>query len=1083
MTDLGDRYTYRDEVVRLLRLDVLGPVGGPDEVLVGTEPLTAYITGVLHPRRPVPPRSDGDPTDPDEGFDEKDVDLGSAVLGRDEQPDTGVAMANVADPVSMGLTFAVDPRVSPTVEVRARAAVYDPEDASGAAVEARRAEKRTVGTTGLRWRRRELDLGPVVVDVTRPFGPDGVRLAPGLLLKARVREPEGDAVAVTVTLVNDRDFDRFELLKDGECFFQTSLEVSVPEQAPALVERPAPADSGDDELLLNRLLYRHAPVFATGHGCAAVWDWTPPPVGTPAAMTDRAAVASVRTEFVPSHEVLLTQPKGVDEPRLSMRWLATAPRDEVLAALRDVAAGYAVWIDRRYEEAERLRGTEFGKVALSQVEDCVTALGRIRHGVDVLARSGERGAAAFEAFQLANQAMSTQRSRTSWIKDGRRAEPVEDGAWRPFQICFLLLCLAGIEDPDHPDRGVADLLWFPTGGGKTEAYLGLIAFTVFLRRLRLGPLGAGVTVLMRYTLRLLTLQQFERAAALMCAMETMRREDPTRLGTAPMAIGMWVGKAATPNTLKVAKVQIDRLRREEELQDENPVQLRSCPWCGEPLGPRDHEVLGGPVEEMVIRCPGNGCPFGAGLPVHVVDDEVYRVQPTLIIATVDKFARIAWRSDVASLFNRTGALPGTPPPELIVQDELHLISGPLGTLTGLYETAIDLAAGHPKVVASTATIRRAHEQGKALFDREVRQFPPAGLDARDSWFAVQAPRDAVAARRYVGLVAPSTSQASLLVRAYGSLLHQTYTVDGDDETRDPYWTLVGYFNSLRLLAAAELQVQDDVVAELTRLANRDGVPVPRNLESLAELTSRVQSSKIPRYLKDLERSLTADDGPLDVVRATNMISVGVDVDRLGLMVVMGQPQMTAEYIQATSRVGRRHPGLAVVLYNVARSRDRSHYENFTAFHSALYRQVESTSVTPFSARARDRALHAVYVGAARLTIPAARENGSAAAVEAFAKELERLRGEIVDRVSRISPDEATATDLQLGELTEFWRAMAHMNDGLLYEAPPRRPYNRQPRPVNTALLRSFSDTDLEHSWDTLWSLRDVDVEADLYLER
>ncbi len=326
-----------------------------------------------------------------------------------------------------------------------------------------------------------------------------------------------------------------------------------------------------------------------------------------------------------------------------------------------------------------------------------------------------------------------------------------------------------------------------------------------------------------------------------------------------------------------------------------------------------------------------------------------------------------WRPETKALFNRD--IEGVKPPELIVQDELHLISGPLGTLTGLYETAVDVLAEQPKVIASTATIRRASNQVGALFDRETAQFPPAGVDSRDSWFAVETPRQDKASRRYVGLFTPSGSQATLLVRTYAALLNAAYAAaaEADPKVVDAYWTLVGYFNSLRLLSAAELQVFGDVQDRLEVLAKRDDSGSIRSANALIELSSRADSSEIPRRLKILERELP-DPDVLDVLLATNMISVGVDIDRLGLMAVMGQPQTTAEYIQATSRVGRRHPGLVAVMFNSSRSRDRSHYEKFPSFHSALYREVESTSVTPFSSRSRDRGLHAVIVALTRLMI-------------------------------------------------------------------------------------------------------------------
>jgi ATP-dependent helicase YprA (DUF1998 family) len=468
------------------------------------------------------------------------------------------------------------------------------------------------------------------------------------------------------------------------------------------------------------------------------------------------------------------------------------------------------------------------------------------------------------------------------------------------------------------------------------------------------------------------------------------------------------------------------------------------------------------------------------LPVLVVDSEIYDRRPTLVIATADKFAQIAWRERVADLFNRREAPAGTPPPDLVIQDELHLISGPLGTLAGLYEAAIDVAAGRPKIIASTATIRRADDQGRALFDRTVRQFPPAGLDARDSWFAREAPRERKATRAYVGLFAPATSQATLSIRAHAALLHHAAQLPGDQAVRDAYWTAVSYFTSLRLLSAAELQVRSDVVERLEQLAQRDGC-APRGSLMVRELTSRIDSTEVPAYLRELSEELSGG-GALDVVLATNMISVGVDVDRLGLMVVTGQPQTTAEYIQASSRVGRRDPGLVVMLFNASRSRDRSHYEDFASYHSALYRQVESTSVTPFSPRARDRALRPVLVGLVRLLSPLLRANAAAAHVEQFEGEVQAAVQMILDRVRAVAPEEVAVARAELTHFVNDWVALAE-RPSLTYEAPRRHPH-QGPRDPDAALLRVYGqDDDLEYATPAVWSLRDVDVEVRLLLER
>lgn len=1070
----AEHYRVREELVARLRRELLGPDteagDDPVEVLTQDAPITRYPIGVLFPRpanREAHRRVSEDASE-EEGLDE------APLLGKDSTEEAGGPVEPPASgdrrPSTMGLTFAVAPKIGTEIVISAGAAMYDPVDAEGRPVSAKRAEARTTGDQRERWRRRELQLPDTRVDVTRPgtLDPEPV-LAEGVGLHVLVR-PAGASgtVTVTVTLMNTHVVGEREL-QDAFALFQPSLRVRAANDTSAFVERPAALSAVDVELASSRLLYRHAPTFAVGHGCSAHWDWTPPPVG----LTDieRAGVAEIRSEFVPTHEVLLTDSNPeIDSSALGMLGLAELPDEKVLAALHGLARGYEQWIEAKASEASALAGTTYEDAARIQLETCREALARMREGIRILSDKPD----VMEAFRLANRAMAEQRARSAWVKEGRQGAPdLSVQRWRPFQIAFMLLCLCGIDDPNHPDREISDLLWFPTGGGKTEAYLGLIAFTTFLRRLRRGADGGGVTVLMRYTLRLLTLQQFERATILICAMERMRRAAPDRLGEEGISIGMWVGKSATPNDLKTAGEKLLRLRAGQDLQTENPVQLHACPWCGTALDAHHysvHEDEG----RLDVRCPGPDCDFASGLPVHLVDETVYAARPTLVIATVDKFASMPWRERTAALFNRDRLGDATPPPELIVQDELHLISGPLGTLTGLYETAVDALADQPKVIASTATIRRAAEQGSRLFDRRVSQFPPSGLDARDSWFAVETDRRSKASRRYVGLLAPGTSQSTLLIRTYAALLHQAMRAEASEEVRDAYWTLVGYFNSLRLLSAAELQVNDDVEDYLRLLADRDGTDV-RPSTRYSELTSRVDASLIPARLKEIEKRYP-DPDVRDVLLATNMIAVGVDIDRLGLMAVMGQPQTTAEYIQATSRVGRAHPGLVAVMLNSARSRDRSHYENFLHFHSALYREVESTSVTPFSARSRDRGLHAVVVALARILIPEARENDAAGRVDTY---VDRLRTEIkpllTSRVSAVSPEELQDTSDAFDEFVDWWEKAAEAYGGLLYE-----PKRGNPTP---ALLKPYDDESEDtDAWSTLWSLRDVDAESALFVE-
>jgi hypothetical protein len=1029
MNTLDPYYEFRRKMLRRLEQDLVGPAE-PAET-INDFPLEKYICGILYPRT----EDRIDPTQDDRTADDE---------GEATYADPPVALANEKYPSSAGMTFAIDLTRATEIIVTAKAAIYVPEE----------------GEANATWTRHPLTIEPLTLKVDQPISDQRVVLGDGLELFARIRQADASgAAAVTLALVNTRTATPGR--RDGDAVFQPSLTVEAPIAEPVFVERNVsrPVEIDDADLRSYRLLYREARTFAAGHGCSVDWE----------AESGATHAARVSTTFVPSHALRLADSNPqITSPALSLKRLAQEPKDVLLRELHELFDEYGEWIAEK-ETAATALPAELRNVAEEHLVLCRDTLGRIRDGILALDDDD-----AWEAFRLANRAMWNQRARAVWLRDGKPTDqPDMDGPheWRPFQLAFILQCLRGIVDPQHPDRGIADLLWFPTGGGKTEAYLGLIAFTVFLRRLRRNP-GDGVTVLMRYTLRLLTIQQFDRAALLIACCEQIRRHDD-RLGSTPISVGLWIGKGGSPNTLDEARVAIDRLREDRTVDEANPVQLHTCPWCGEKLGPWQYEIALDPLQ-MRIRCRDASCAFRSGLPVFLVDEDIYRYRPTLIIATSDKFATIPWRHDTGALFNRGSE---SPPPELIVQDELHLISGPLGTLAGLYETAIDLlcsdAGKPPKIVASTATIRRAEDQTKGLFLRRMRQFPPPALDAQDSWFAVEATPEAKGTRLYAGIMAPGASHATLMIRTYASLLQSAYEIDAPGAVRDPYWTLVGYFNSLRVLGGARMQVQDDVSDRLHLIANQN--PRPLDPDSRIELTSRESSGDVPRHLKRMEL-MYPDEDALDVILATNMISVGVDIERLGLMVVMGQPQSTSEYIQSTSRVGRRYPGLVITLFNAARSRDRSHYEAFKTYHSAIYRQVESTSVTPFSARARDRGLHAVLVALARLTIPGLADNTSARSVEDHRGEINLLVERILERVRAVAPGEFDATAAELERVIDQWSARAATVVDLRYTVP------RQPD--KTLLIEAAeADRGQVNTLPTLRSLRDVDQESNLYLVR
>lgn len=1063
-----DYYDFRRRVVDALERDVLGPESS-DETITDP-PTTKYISGVLFP-------SDSSLVDP-----AQDLGEGTEIDGESDQGeswDPAVSMSYVRYPSSMGMTLVVDTAATGTINVSVGGARYVPvetekpaiESAAGAgAHDEAEASSRYFGRRARpreqpNWQRVPLEIAPIEIDLTKPAAGKTTPVDSGLELFQRIRPGDGQGrVSITLVLINTRKSSSSGAAfgNDADSLFQAALRATAPGGGPVFVHRPhGAAHVPEEDVASDRLLYRDAVSMAVGHGTAVDWDSDP---------GDSARATAVYTCMLPRYDLRLADSNpAIDTSALEMRHLMEASRSKALEGLQNLCKDYEQWIshisDQVADVDQVLQAT-----AERHLDRCRDALRRMRAGVELLANDSD----TWEAFRLANRAMLMQRARADWLASGgTTTAPDLNGShrWRPFQIAFILLCLEGVANPDSADRKLADLLWFPTGGGKTEAYLGLLAFAALLRRLRSPLQGHGVTVLMRYTLRLLTIQQFERAALLVCCLETIRRAD-ARLGKEPIEIGLWVGQGATPNTLAEAKVSIDKLRQGIRIQQQNPLQLHRCPWCGKELGPRNLSIAASP-KRLVIACRTAECAFSAGLPVCVVDDDIYARHPMLVIATSDKFASMPWRDSCFSLFN--GDLHGVRPPELIIQDELHLISGPLGTLAGLYETAVDLLCSaqgsKPKVIASTATIRRADEQTMSLFDRGVRQFPSPGISAADSFFATEASPAEKGTRLYVGVIAPGTSQATLLVRTYAAILQAVSEINGDTRIKDPYWTLVGYFNSLRVLGGARMQVQDDVDDRLD-LLSRAHETARREIEHRIELTSRESSGDIPDHLRRMAISLPSSEA-LDVILATNMISVGVDVNRLGLMVVTGQPQSTSEYIQATSRVGRRFPGLVITMLNAAKSRDRSHYESFRDFHAALYRQVESSSVTPFSARARSRALHAVLVALARLTVPGLRANDSASKVGTMRLSLQPAKDAILSRVRQVDEREVESTAAELEQIIDAWVQRAEDQPDLVYS---------NPRHPDKALLgdAGIPFEDFEGTFPTLWSLRDVDRSSHLY---
>jgi len=1035
MTDLQDYYDARDFMVNALRDDLMGSEA--DDV-IHEPPYDRFIVGVLYPQDATGPTLDEDSI-ADDGAESTETSI-------DFQVDPPVALSHVRRPSSCGMTLSV-PDHTTTVTVAVSASRYE-----------------DLGNGD--WNRTQVDL---TLDIHIPGGSTVVSVSPGLDLRIIVRPLRRSSRTVTLALVNTNHRPNVGT-SDHLAWFQPSLEASCRDR---FLDRPSNRSTSlaDDDVLSNDLLFRNARNIAIGHGCAADWN-------------DDLTRAWI--SFIPRCDVRLAN-AGVDDVDLDMATIAGTsqwPEAENLIRL------YEDWIDERARDAAML-DARLLPTAIAHMDEAKEAAGKMREGLAYLQHHED----ASLAFRLMNESMLRQRNAQERIRHGTDPAPQ---SWRPFQLAFILMNIEGLAEPTSPDRDVADLLWFPTGGGKTEAYLGLIAFAILLRRIR-DPEAGGVSVIMRYTLRLLTTQQFERAAGLICSLETVRRGclRPSVAGEAPeigeavqalldtakarlqeskpISVGLWVGQAATPNDITETRSSLTQLGEGKQLDEKNPVQLEQCPWCGQKLTFTDYEAG---LLHLTVRCPNETCPFAVGLPVHIIDSDVYQARPSLVIATVDKFALMAWKAEAQTLFSMDGAHPS---PDLIVQDELHLISGPLGTMVGLYETAVDAACsrnGRPKLIASTATIRRATEQVRSVFDRRTRQFPPPGIDESDSFFSKSASPSMKGARQYVGVMAPGSTHTYLMVRTYAALLQAGHQMQASAEVRDAYWTLVGYFSSLRVLGGAYIQVTDDVPAHIGVIANRTSTPA-RVLEAQPEeITSRVPSSQIRPLLTRLGRTVRDGDAA-DVVLATNMISVGLDVDRLGLMAVMGQPQANAEYIQATSRVGRQHPGLVVVIYNSNRSRDLSHYESFGTYHRALYRDMESNSATPFSPRARDRGLHGALVSCARMTVPELNPSDAPGRASQAEHLLDAIAGGFLERVARIDASQVEPTESQLESLLSAWINTSGL---LRYEGwYPTTQHTLLKQASALITQPSFPVTD--PPWATLTSLRDVDAESSLFLIR
>ena len=1046
---MNDFVQGRERLLRWLRTQLMGPAFVGDEI--SGSPLNHYPTGILFPV------THGEEALDQEASDEEDADP----LGENEH----VPVAPVAKhpryvvPSSIGFSFFIRGTVV-QLQVLCAAARYE-----------------LLTKLGSHYKRSKIGTSACAYTFTAPDRTQGMQQTQRVAaLEDRAGlevlwRPHAEGWIVTVSLFNQQEWHFSSATRDTQ---PNRVEQSLFE-----VDLQCVIECGEvgayphvDKTLLQEeeqeleLQYKGRNIYAVGHGAAVNWHM------------HGSQVRALYSEFLPMVEVpQVTTEIGEDFERvLALTYLATEQdAAEVCTALSHFIQGYADWVSGQQIQASQV-DTDEREAARRMVTRMMTALQRMRRGVALLRRAPK----AAVAFRLANQAMLDQMRQVDEIRGHLRVET--EYRWRPFQLAFLLTVITSVIDEEDHFRGVVDLIWFPTGGGKTEAYLGLIAFLILWRRLTHAATGGGTTVLMRYTLRLLTAQQYLRATRIICALELIRRKTPALQAGEPITIGMWVGAASSPNRFSDAMKVVQR-SVVDPARARYYLVLDACPWCETPFNaPTSYQAT---PQEFHFCCTNPACNFGQYapgiLPCNVVDEALYRAPPTLLVATIDKFARLSWEERAGVFFGQGSHRP----PELVIQDELHLIAGALGSVAGLYEAALDtvltMRGIRPKYIASTATIRMAQDQVKRLYGRELAVFPPPGLSCDDSYFARTIPTAEQPGRMYVGYLAPMLDRKHCMAPLAAALLVAPEIVfspqTNQEHLLDAWWTQVIYNGTLKDVGSSHnaftLDVRD-IVRRLGEDHHRNS-RISRKFPRIAQLTSISSVEENARTFARLEKTRDETDC-LDAVLATNMISVGLDVTRLAVMILNGQPLTTAEYIQASSRVGRGAvPGLVFANFYRDQARSLSHYENFRPYHDAFYRFVEPTSVTPYTYQARTRALHAALVIAIRHVIPHLLRNTQAGQLDPTNAAVQRVVCTLKKRCLDADPERAPETHAHLDRLLAQWAAETR------YCAENKRQLHYASNHNNADRLLYHHDDPLQGLWSTLQSMRNVENTALLAL--
>lgn len=1088
--------TLRKKALDRFNSFVFGPANGVNEFIAGKRGLTLqYLTGILFPQGETRANLNLDGVEENNGA---DVDVNSEFSGDTENP---LSMANESLPSSVGISFVLGEGETFNVDVAgaryqnvSRSKIPLCSDGSFCVTSERASGCMKCNQHGVNCDCEECapegntkiweegysrfpledhvsDLKPI--DSTRKVF-DGLC---ELRIDVRPSIERPKSKVVTVSLINRQtvESDKQSARKSEveKRVFQTELAIS--KQLPFEQYESGHRVTSDLEEQILALQFAHQKTFAVGHGVSVGWSNPTEP--------KQIYIDYIPTEYVnrPLFDRLEAKGKSFSEQSIfELRRLCDPSlKSECIQGFRSLANHYEDWMSD--QENMVVHGLEDAGFEL--VDRMKSTLMRMRAGIDLL----EEKTDLYETFCHANQAMLFQMAQSSGLKKLRndrqseglswpvpaseevvpQAETFEsiglNPSWRPFQLAFFLVSFAGLEGAEN-DRDIADLIWFPTGGGKTEAYLLLASFEMLRRRCRYeSSISGGTSVLARYTLRFLTTDQFSRISSLMVALEKVRKTSQV-YGDEPFSVGMFVGDP-TYNKVDDAREDLDNLFDSRDVR--HKIIVSECPNCGTDLLPppnsdpdRDAHLMGPRISGSTLQifCTNRKCTFShQALPLKITDQDVLNNPPTFLLGTVDKFANLATKQQMVSLL---GVNPGNGkaqriPPSLIIQDELHLISGPLGTITAVYEAAIDtvIRRGYEelgfqgmsaKYVAASATVRDAEKQVQRLSARKTAVFPPQGISSKDSYFAKEDSNDDTA-RLYAGVMAQglsSTTAAHWVLGAALQSVRREADESGSKQQYDWLWTLLAYSNSKRELGLINAAASDEILArmrvcEAVSGGDQDSVQAPRKEEISSDAVKNIAQTRSALLVP------VSDSEQTDVrefVPCTNMISVGVDIDRLGFMVVNGQPKTTAEYIQASSRVGRspesQGPGLVVTLYSPAKPRDRSHYERFKHYHGSLYRFVEPTSITPGTKPALKRALHAAFVIAVRYGVKNMIDNAHADRFDPTnleqQKALERFEARLLATYGKEYPYERKTIHDEISVFKDAWELWAKHPPALKY---------------------------------------------------